>query len=297
MIKKIVLVLLGLLIISILGLTSIGLANKDFTFMKTIVIDEERSSSIEEIEKIKISAVSGNINFFTVAENNVKVKLSGKQKCMMCYAETALKFNKSGSTLELINQTRLWGIVGFSQLKMDVYLPLNYFGKLEIKTVSGDIYLSSMNLMNITVNTQSGDIGISDITANAGFNLNSVSGNITLNNIIGNVTVDTVSGNVQAHGIAGDFDADTVSGNVALKVLSREFSIMVATTSGDVKIILNPEAHFSFSLKSTSGNLSIDYMVLLIINERRYLKGHTGESDNSVNVSTTSGNIKITDKR
>ncbi|MCM1057214.1 MAG: DUF4097 family beta strand repeat-containing protein [Firmicutes bacterium] len=215
------------------------------------------------------------------------------------------------------------------EITLNIRIPAG-MPRMEIKTVSGDIYMKDMTPEQLCLNSTSGDMEIHHVTTDR-LKLNTTSGDVTGNRIYsGDADMHTASGDVELNdaelgmlrlqAASGDFSGEhirgnsiavgtgsgdvdlsscferynirTGSGDVDLKAESGAMEIRVGTGSGDVDLDLT-------ALESTEVTVSTGSGEAVICGrdgaEHQVTRGSTtvGSGDCKVYVSTGSGDAEV----
>ena len=151
-------------------------------------------------------------------------------------------------------------------------------GRVECKSVSGDVTVSKVGLSNPV-----------DIT------VESISGALSLADAIGNIGLKAVSGDVSADRItASRLQAQTVSGDVSVN-MKESFSgtVQLNTVSGDVSLGLPEGSNARVTLGSTSGDLRCDHEATDANASDTLWTGQIGTGAGTITVQTLSGDAHI----
>lgn len=178
----------------------------------------------------------------------------------------------------------------YYERKVEVYLPDNFDGNLDLTSASGDVTISNFPNSNVKVKTASGDVQINeankvevktasgdvDIFEANTINVSTISGDVEINSaneIIGSTT----SGDVEISEIKEVIDFTSVSGEIDIIHANLIKNSKLSTVSGDIEIeSLNP---IYVSTKTTSGDVMV--------------RGDDRRSNIELSVKTTSGDIEI----
>lgn len=128
---------------------------------------------------------------------------------------------------------------------------------LEVKTVSGDIYVGETTAKNIDVQSTSGNITMSSAKLNGELKIKSISGDIKLSDIeCQSITSNTTSGNNTFSSVIAktNMKIESVSGDVELYQSDAE-TMNIKTTSGNIDGTLLTDK--IFDIKTTSGNINV----------------------------------------
>lgn len=135
--------------------------------------------------------------------------------------------------------------------------------KLSIRTVSGDVKLSTVNAVNTEIKTTSGDIIVNSITNDS--YIKSISGDIEINQLEGNIKLITTSGDVEIDKfhMKNASSIKTVSGEVDVNFTKdTNYEVITKTISGDVSLpsdssINGNSPYNKLNIKTTSGDIEI----------------------------------------
>lgn len=127
-------------------------------------------------------------------------------------------------------------------LKIRLSIPEDFKGKLQIKTISGDMELNSLTLNSLQLQSVSGDVAVRGASVKS-LEQNSVSGDVKLENKIrGTLNLKTVSGDLEIRLVKAEkthFDLNTMSGTVKNAWADDpkgDATVRISSTSGDINI-------------------------------------------------------------
>ncbi|HLJ54965.1 MAG TPA: DUF4097 family beta strand repeat-containing protein [Chthonomonadaceae bacterium] len=151
-------------------------------------------------------------------------------------------------------------------------------GRVECKSVSGDVRASRLGLENPL-----------DIT------VESISGAVNVTEASGNIGLKAVSGDVEAEQlVATRLQAQTVSGDVKVGMKEAFHGAMqLNTVSGDVTLKLPEGTNARVSLASTSGELHCEHEASDVTSCETLWTGQIGTGAGTINVQTISGDVRI----
>ncbi|NMA85962.1 MAG: DUF4097 domain-containing protein [Tissierellia bacterium] len=302
--------------------------NKKNMFIENI--DEEKIETANGIENINIETPFVDVNIISENRDDVRIHYNGSIQSNYI---PELKTNIKGKNLYIsatkggINSYNVYK----TDLKLDIYIPTDFEDNIEISTSSGDINLSNLNLYKLNVVASSGDVKLSNLYANSlsikttsgeqwGENLEieqskflASSGDIQVYDLITqSLFVETSSGeqefkklesekstflassgDIEIYGNTGDVDITTSSGNIELNYDVFYNNITITASSGDVDIILPKDAEFNIKASTTSGDIGSSFPVTVTGKLKNNLNGKVGNSNNTININTTSGDISI----
>lgn len=203
----------------------------------------------------------------------------------------------------------------------------NMAGPLSISSVSGDVVAVDVQ-KHLRVNSVSGQVDVQQaggpvvatsvsgdvLVASCGGDLDieSVSGTVLATSVKGNVTAETVSGEIELKDVALGVDAQTVSGSVWIEnhsgdvhvsstsgyvtVLSRtDGNIEIESVSGSVELSVVPGNFGDVSLSVGSGEIETDTPLKVTRKTSRRLEGALGDGTARLRVSTSSGDIVLSE--
>jgi hypothetical protein len=127
-------------------------------------------------------------------------------------------------------------------------------GEFSFQSVSGEITLHTLT-GPVKVNTVSGDVDLAELTG--GLHLKTVSGRVSGKHIHGQLHLHTVSGEVALEeSNLACVEASTVSGRMSYQSAFGQGPSHFNSISGDVELLVPPEARCSAELHAISGKLS-----------------------------------------
>ena len=277
-------------------------------------IDDERTETLKGLDSMSIEAVSDSIELIPVDTNEVRIHYYGSYQTSNPDYRPELVVDRSSSHLQIkIKYESGIKAVSFSgDLKLDVYIPRQYAGKLEIKSTSGKVTIDELAVDRFEYTNVSGNLNVNHIATKKA-SLNTTSGMVKLNGqfesfsfntVSGEISSDdfrsldtklgTVSGGVKLSGQPGNINANSISGKLQLKYDTFENDIESDSVSGDVIITLPGNSSFKVDYSTASGNVDSDFPITVSgIKKGNNLKGTVGSGDHTLQVNTVSGSLKI----
>lgn len=194
---------------------------------------ETRVIDIEDVRKLKIGLVGGQIDVIAHDEPGVRIEV---------HAVTIkdLRIEASGDLVE----------IDHPQLRWDNFLEV--FRNFGVSGPKAEISVAVPRDIALTLGVVSASALVSGLRSDA--KLNTVSGDIIADGITGDVSVNAVSGDVNIRGLDGTLNANSVSGDVAATGSLRKATI--DTVSGAVLVDTTGDAQ-GVSLNSVSANATI----------------------------------------
>lgn len=282
---RIVLIVICLIfIILLIGFMIWGIGRGDFTDMRSFKIVKEETYKVDDIEELYLKLKSSDVIFYENSENKIRIVEKANKK---------IKENKlfsssiSHGVLEIEEQSSNFciGFCFFRDTTYEIYLPITYDKKINVKTASGDIefFIENESLSDLKLITVSGDIKIKrPINANNAY-LKATSGDIETTHLITNeMKIETVSGDVESSKIEGQIEISTVSGDIEIDDFNILGDSKIKSTSGDIDIHFNQNASCKLSADSVSGDIRFPNAESIV-----------GDGKYSLSLKTVSGDIKV----
>ena len=218
------------------------------------LIDGEKVIDIENVRKLKVALISGQVNIIGHDEPGARVEVhsvSGRE----------LKVTIEGDTLEIDHPQLRWdnfidvfkSFTGSARAHISVMVPRDV--ALKFGVVSASALISGLT-EDATISTVSGDVVIDNIYGD--LQLNGVSGEIAVRSHYGSINAKTISGDITAAGEIMKFRGDTVSGDVFLDITGTPDEINVNTVSGTVTTRLAAGVPAQYKINTVSGRLQLD---------------------------------------
>ena len=244
----------------------------DFGSMtREMKLKDNYKSENQEVKNIIINIPNGDIEIKSSEDENVSVEyFSSKKK------NSNIEF-KDNEIILKENKTNFFcfGLCN-GKRKVVIYLPETYKNKLELKTVSGDIYTTlDLSDNKVSLTTVSGDIKVSNIKSPS---ISTTSGDITVGSVNGKSSFSTISGDIKIDSLTDSFSISTTSGDITISKMNINGDSSIRTVSGDIKI------------KNNESDIYVDYSSVSGKSEIRY---NNRKSDVTLKVKTVSGDITI----
>lgn len=289
----ILILVLSLIITGLVEIMKLGIKNDGFIFRNELI--KQKEYEVININNIDIDLSSSNIEVYLSDNDKIKIEQYGNQKTDKYIDEI------SEETIKIKEKIRIFEFF-IHHTEYKIYLPKNYLGNLNLKSVSGDILVENISdkIKDIELKTTSGNIKfLVDINSES-LNLKSVSGDIELlkvdtkdisikttsgnikTEIINAITADlkSVSGDIKANSLTGLNNVATTSGNIRVLDLICLKNSNISTISGDVSIKMNNDSNCAIDISTVSG-------------DKNLRKNTYGNGNYKLKIETTSGNIKV----
>jgi DUF4097 and DUF4098 domain-containing protein YvlB len=278
-IKKLVIVLVLIMLVSFTaaGITLYFTGGVSAVSVGAAQIKTSKSFPAQEIENIIIKTVSTRVNVIPVVDREVGIDFYGNITTNLTDVKPELSANIENGTLNIeisYPKTINIGLINFEKLYLDVYVPDNYPGSIEVETVSGDLDIRRLKL--------------------SGLDFKSLSGNINTESVIADMLdIETASGTAVLKDTRANIKIDSISGQVNAIFATLEGDINIKTISGKAEIELPGNSAFDFEFGSVSGNIKNEFPADIKLINNRKIEGSVGNGANRIIISTTSGDISI----
>jgi tRNA A-37 threonylcarbamoyl transferase component Bud32 len=128
--------------------------------------------------------------------------------------------------------------------------------------------------------------------------ISTVTGEIVIDGVSGDITTSTVIGKTQIRGAGADLKLDTVAGTIVadMAVLGAGQLVSLHSVNGGMELALPENADATFSVHTTSGDITSEFPSLVVQNETpvgHNLKGRLGNGGANVKADAVMGSIKI----
>ena len=285
---KILLICILAMICIILGFVMSFLMRSDIS---NFSFNSIGSADMELVDKFEEDVDNVEKFYLNLRSADVEIKEGTSEKVLVEYysnVETKTKVEYEGKVIivdEEKNDPIQTGVFTNVRKKVILYVPAEFTGEYEIKSMSGDTK-SEIDLSNnkVSIDTKSGDISL----GNAGdISLATVSGDVRLSKA-NDITIATTSGDISASKVQ-NIEVATTSGDITI---NEAKNINAAAISGDVKI---GDVDETVKVKTTSGEITVKK-----IGKSADIGSTSGDveidtidiKENS-NITTLSGDVKI----
>lgn len=255
-------------------------------------IDEEKSEEITGIKTVEVETPFVDVNIIPENREDIKIYYNG-------YVESTnipkLKTNKVGNTLKIVLgkiKNNSYSVYS-SDLKLNLYVPIDFKDNIKVTTSSGDIKVSKMKLSSIKLTASSGDIEVYDLDSDS-LSVETSSGEQEIKNVSSNKSNFLASsGDVEIYNFTGDANVTTSSGEIDLHYEKFNNNINATASSGNVEIKLPSNSEFNLNANTSSGEIDSSFPITVTEKQKNSLSGQFGNSSNAVNITTSSGDIAI----
>lgn len=218
------------------------------------LIDGEKIIDIDNVRKLKVGLVAGQVNIVGHDEAHVHIEVhSVKGKDLLVSVD--------GDTLEIDHAQWKWdnfidvfkSFNGSARVDISIKVPRDIALKFGAVSASG---LISGLTEDASISTVSGDLVIDGLYGD--IQLNSVSGETSVRNHYGKINAHTISGDITAAGEIMKFTGDTVSGDIFLDITGTPDEVRANTVSGGVTIRLESGVAAQYRINTVSGRIQLD---------------------------------------
>ncbi|WP_017728664.1 DUF4097 family beta strand repeat-containing protein [Halalkalibacterium ligniniphilum] len=247
---------------------------------------------IDGKEHVFIRSTSLNLEVVPTAEEELTVQLEDTRN-----GEYELVKNSRGHRVEFEVREPSFRFFSFLFFRADpkvvVSIPESYQETLELRSVSGDIYINGNDrLKTLTIKTVSGDVLGERFFAEQ-LDFSSTSGDLFLNDVqTTNGKMDSTSGDVVVKTYQGNLMSKSVSGDILVTYQGENGDGRFETVSGDVRLTY-PEPNFTLSTQTISGDILIQHSIQGSNQQSQSVSGTIGAGLYTVDVKTTSGDVII----
>ena len=253
-------VFLSILVLGLGALLVVGLTGKGGFFgfrfgqshtSSNLVIDKKYD--FEELEDVKIKIKAGSLKVLNTESEDDEVALK-------FYAEKEkwADVNATRSSLKIEDKSDDCHFICFNWegVKIELYLPAKYAGKLVIESDYGDMEVGSFNEASVYLDSSAGDVRVEsakNITASLS------AGNFELGDCLGKLKIDNSMGNVEIDHLhlSEDSDIDMSMGNVEIDHVGdvrveSDVSLGDSSIEGD-----NKKSDIVLKIDNSMGNVTV----------------------------------------
>ena len=216
---------------------------------------ENRVIDLEDIRKLKVGLVGGQIDVVAHDEPGVRIEVHS-------VTIKDLRIEASGDVVEIDHPQLRWDNflevfrnfgAGGPKAAISVAVPRGV--ALTLGVVSASALVSGL-ASGARLNTVSGDIIVDGLTGD--LTVNAVSGDVQIRGLDGTLNANSVSGEIAATGMIRRAGADTVSGDVLVDSSGRVDAVNINTVSGETTVRLDEGLPANYVLRSVSGRVLVD---------------------------------------
>ena len=219
---------------------------------------ETRVIDLDDIRKLKVGLVGGQIDVVAHDEPGVRIEVHG-------VTVKDLRIEATGDTVEIDHPQLRWDNFlevfrnfgsGGPKAEISVAVPREI--ALTLGVVNASALISGL-VSNAKLNTVSGDVIVDGIVGD--ITVNAVSGDVQARSLVGTLGANTVSGEVAATGHITKASVDSVSGNVVIDTTGPVSTISTNTVSGNTTLRLDEGLPANYTMRSLTGRVLVDGVV------------------------------------
>lgn len=287
--KRFFAILLG--IIGFIGLYIIFLNPINFSWWP---LGNQRTQSVtsEGIEMIEIDASGVSTTIIPESREDLKADLDGKGKLIVKQHGDKVKVSAK-------QKWKWFGWLFHNKARLNIYIPEDYDRNMAINLGSGNLNFSGlsknepMKLDELILDIGSGNVNLKNVSVKH-FEHDSSSGNVDIDSLTTETgSFDISSGNLKVKHYIGAIEAELSSGNLNIQMDELTDSVDIEVSSGVVDLNLPTDADFTLNGKTNSGNITCDFPLTSKKIDNKNIKGTHGSGEHPIDVSVSSGNIKI----
>ncbi|WP_221566097.1 DUF4097 domain-containing protein [Alkalihalobacillus sp. TS-13] len=249
---------------------------------------KDLSEEVKGADRINIDVSGMNTKIVPEKRSDLRVELDGKGD---------VDLTRRGDDIKVKARKGWFNWFGFDRTKLIIHIPEDYDQELELHNGSGNLTFygpsDQMKLKSLKVEINSGNLKLENIHAKK-FSHDASSGNVDVKNLkTDQGTFDISSGNVKIKNYTGALSADLSSGKLDVQMDELTGDIDVKISSGSAELDLPKDAGFKVKGKVSSGHIDCHFPLENEISDRKRIEGIHGSGDHRVDLSVSSGHIKI----
>lgn len=237
-------VLLSIIALLLTGILIVLLVKNPIKLKSKVQNKVTEKELTETIKNITIKSKTSDIYIKRSQTDKISYRYNGKEN-------TDLNIEINNETLNIADSDDHFCIGYCKKNRIEIFIPENQFGNLDIETNDSDIKILDQISMITTIKTTSGDVKVSNI---ADLTVETNNGDIEVNEVK-NTNIFTRSGDVELNNITDFCKIETTSGDVEITNLNLSKNSTIKTTSGSVEITRND--HVYINAQTTNGEVEV----------------------------------------
>jgi len=255
-------------------------------------ITQTASLSSKSVNEINIDCSSANVKLIPEDREDILVEFEtyeNGQELLTKEGKTTYIETKSKSKFQFFSNT---------DYKLTVYIPKNYNESAKIDISSGSLTVDDFTFKDLTMDTSSGNINVNSTEAET-ISIDVSSGDIVFNDVVcEQLKTKVSSGNIELKKFEGKIKGKSSSGNLNVTYLEEMNDIDYSTSSGNISIDYSMDINGKFDLACSSGKVDLSYdLDDYVTNKEKKIVGTKGDATYQVNLSVSSGNIRLTSSK
>ena len=219
---------------------------------------DTRVIDIEDVRRLKISLVGGQVDVVAHDEPGARIEVHGVTVKDLRIEVTDDLVEIDHPQLRWDNFLEVFRNFGAGGPKAEISVAVPRAVALTLGVVSASALVSGLET-DARLNTVSGDIIVDGLTGD--LSLNAVSGEMQIRELVGNLNANTVSGDLAATGSMRKAVVDSVSGAVLIDSAGDVDQISLNSVSGSTTVRLDEGLPANYVVRSVSGRVQIDGVV------------------------------------
>ena len=226
--------------------------------------DKTYESTSSQLDELKIDINNRPVHFRTGQASTVQMTWNEAEDEILLIQETGGKLVVKSKENPLW-WTRIGLFSGFSLKPLEIYLPENFQGRIDLATTNGPISLEDLNLeAPLSIRTSNGGITAKNLTAKNSILLTTSNGRIRINQVtVPSIHLKTSNGAIDCTSIDGeDVYLETSNGPIRGTIRGRaaDFSISSQTKNGDNSLDgLAGQGQKKLSVRTSNGDIDLTF--------------------------------------
>lgn len=216
---------------------------------------EERVIDIENVTRLKIGLVGGQVDVIAHDEPGIRIEVHGVTIKDLRIESNDGQVEIDHPQLGWDNFLEVFRNFGAGGPKAEVSVAVPRSIALNLGVVSAGALISGIRT-DARVSTVSGDIIVDTLIGD--LSLNTVSGDVQVRGLTGSINANSVSGDIAATGTIHRATVDSVSGATLIDTAGDVNSINVNTVSGGTTVRLDESLAANYVIRSMSGRILVD---------------------------------------
>lgn len=250
----------------------------------------KKDVDMNEISKITAEGSFADIHITDSGDGQIHVDV----RAPMDKSENAVTVDNGTLSVNTTLPISLWIWNFYPHSSIEIALPSSYSGDLDASSASGDISLpDTLHVGRLTLHSASGNLRGSNVKASYA-DIKDVSGDVRLQSLdCPSFLLNQVSGDINLGNVSGAGKISLISGNLTAGIGNLNGVFTSSSVSGNINLSLPDDITAEVNLDSLSGDVNSNFP--LQFSKSHSAEGILGKSSsNSLSAHTTSGNISLT---
>jgi len=233
--------------------------------------------SAEDIEKIIVNNVDGDINIQTQKRDEIDIT-----------AEKIVTASSMEVARDFAHQVNIGVYRDGNLLRIETVSPHSKSAK--IGEVRVDYEIEVPQIIDVEIVNTNGDIEIEDTDGEV--DIATTNGDITVDNAAGDIEVANGNGEIVLSDIDGGIDASSTNGDLVLAVISATVNCKAKTTNGDITLYMKHDVSTQGTARTANGKIESEFPSERPRREGR-LEFMLGSGEGKLDIWTTNGDIEL----